>query len=167
MLGSINWDAINAVSNIFMAIATFIAVLTSLYFSRLSYKSNAKTFFEIEKIGMYEKYKFILVNLGFVKIQIIAFRLIIDQFGWKHKHIAVVNQKIGEDLDSSQHYMKVVKTEDINKSLLELGKKNGDKIKLRYVFMDSRNKFHTKTLKFQVYEEPEISLQLNSSKSPK
>lgn len=165
MQGSINWEAVNAISNILMTIATFIAILTSLYFSRLSFLSKGKTFYEIDHDKVFKKYKFIIVNHGYVKIRIISFRLIIDNIGWKHKHIAVINEKLGIDLDSAQHYIKVIKKEEINTFLIKHGKLPGDRIKLRYVFMDSRNKFHTKTLNFEVYKESELTINPELNKS--
>lgn len=145
----INWEAISALSNIAVALATFCAVIVSLLFAYNNIRSNTKIIQRNTGWDIGEKYNFRLVNQGFIPIKIIRTRVILYKICWKQrkKKVIMAKSKI-DDLEQSDTTNLSIVMLSLNSKMLGLDFKPNTKYKLVVVFIDSREYIHSKKFDF-------------------
>lgn len=160
-----NWTAISALSNIGVALATFLAVIVSLWIATSGNKPKIKIVMNETK---YEECSFRLVNKGIVPVVILKKGFVTVEPFWRRKEKKVIEKKNGNWLlGQSEHDNALINNYRMTKILIGLGNRPGEKVKLKVMFVDSREKVYSKIFIFKVFdpdeEEKEIKLTLNES----
>ncbi|MFD2446395.1 hypothetical protein ACFSO7_20750 [Bacillus sp. CGMCC 1.16607] len=159
---TINWDAISAISNIMVVIATFITLLVTVWITIRNTTPRGKV-----RVALSNQF----VNIHFINSGVVNITLLIGGIAKNNitdtgnpNGLMFDNIEIIKTLLPTENYHWKVSKISLSEKLIEKGNlKIGDTVKLKAIYLDSYRRKHIKSFAFKIIDpNPEIKLKLNT-----